>query len=733
MLFYRAMLVLTVEDIQRKAGTPFTKNSSIEVEKLFTALPELFSKKAFAPIFKSIEKVAGGDLMVESGPGENNKKNAGNFMEMRFDDFNEAMTRTQGKSFPEGGIRSSLENHFMDEGIREMTGQPKKVQVGVAQRGVPPPADFGVQEELGIPTNAGEPFAPQHLVQPHDPYLGADGLPEDYEEGYGMLSPEDQVFDPQYNMQNAYGHQMQGHMVGQHPQGYGHPGHQQYYYAHPMGHPVMMHHTYAHQVPHHPQMPVVNPKPNKKGETAPQQTANDKELSDQNEENEPMESPNYLKNPGIIEEIDMGYGYPMPDRSPMYHAQQLHYPYDYMDEMGHPVMMAPYPPQYGHPKGMDPRFQGYPPHGYVDPYMQQHMHPQMYDMYYPQQHYDVYMHPHQMPPEEEFEQPQKKPSKNSKQKDSKNTPNINSKSNVPGIGTLPIEQFQSKGGTSGQNTGRGKNDGQKKSQNQAQQQSGQGGNNSQNQNAKVKEQNNQKKPSNGPQGSQPNIPQQSQGGQKNRPQTSTQQGQQRVEDGQQPNKQKNPQQPKQQPSQQETYAQQTPNLNPNMGGQQQQNKKPKNQQPQQDQMMQSPQQQQGQDKQRRPLQKDQPQGQNQGQMMGQRPTTVNQNPNMQPRQPLNPPAQMNQMMGQMPQQTPLQQYPGNAMGGYPQGSPVQPSASSSSPQLQPDKNKKPKPINKQQVKNADAEFELEEGFYDERRNGDPKSASGKRQVFFVKK
>lgn len=399
--------MLTVEDIRKKADSPFTKGYQ-ELERLYQTLPELFSKNAFAPIFKSSEKLSNaepGDA-VQQEPGK--KPRGQQYIEMRMDDYTETLAKGQGKHHPDGGLRSTLENHFMDEGIRAQAAPAKPKQ--------PQPADFPVNHKMGPKQepmfNNLEPeevmYGPQHAMQKqqHDFYMQQQGVfPENYEEVYDPYTGE--LVDP-YHQMYQYGHPM--HAMGAYtPEGQFMQGYPPYYYPPHAGEP-MMGHGYV------PPAGPAGPAPQQKPKKQPAQGAAAANRSEDNEEKPNskeggMEHANFIKNAGVIDDMEMDAGpqYYLQDPAQGYPPHEYHNPYNYgymnyvnqpegeEDVQGDGHMMHQ---QYGYYGGKehDPHY-GNVYMGYEDPYLgygmqgqhmgydpQQYMHPE-YGMPYAQQGY----------------------------------------------------------------------------------------------------------------------------------------------------------------------------------------------------------------------------------------------------------------------------------------------------------------------------------------------------------
>ena len=381
------MLVLTVEDIQRKAGTPFTKYSSQEVDKLVTTLPELFSRNAFGPIFKSADKGPAGEGQADTGGEPFPKKSTGSYLEMRLDDYNEASNRLpSGKvGYLEGGIRSALESPFMDEGLREAGPTQKKAKIvnGIGQQVKPEVGEYGQsgEEEEGAELQVA--YGLEDQMRHPNRYYPEHGGHLEYDGEYMMGGEGHYDIAGQYPVYyHAYPHDVHhGHIGNAMPHAAYMQPHQQYYYQ-PHAQPMMAH-------PNYPPKRLVQSSPQflpgqqkKKGEPQPK-VAPEKEIREDLEQHE-NGGVEYLES-GHIEEgaqegyypysHDMIHGHP----SHMYYApQQPSYQYDYVDEMGNPIMIYPqtypqYPPQYP----ADP----HDPYGYyVSPHMYDHPIPPAYDV-----------------------------------------------------------------------------------------------------------------------------------------------------------------------------------------------------------------------------------------------------------------------------------------------------------------------------------------------------------------
>lgn len=384
--------MLTVEDIRKKADSPYTKGYQ-ELERLYQTLPELFSKNAFAPIFKSSEKLALAEQSGDAVQQEPMRKNRGqNYIEMRMDDYNETLAKSQGKHHPEGGLRSTLENHFMDEGIRAQATLPKTKQPEYS--GFPPQEavhkpehpqpNVGPKEVANVPPS--QQMMPNYeMYMPMQPGMYPEGYEEEYDAYY------DPQMDPHYAM--AYGPPMHG-QPDAYKQQYDHymQGHPAYYY--PPADPMMGQGFAA---------PVAQ----KAKATRKTHGAGAKETSDDNDQKvnskEDMELANYIKKAGVIDDMEMDAGYPYypPETLPEYPPQpQFPYNGEYMynvhpgegeeDMQGAMHMMQPY--QYGYyGKGHDPRY-GPIPMGYEDHYAGYGVHPQYagYDPHgYMQQEYGM--------------------------------------------------------------------------------------------------------------------------------------------------------------------------------------------------------------------------------------------------------------------------------------------------------------------------------------------------------
>lgn len=395
--------MLTVEDIRKKADTPYAKGYP-ELERLYQTLPELFSKNAFAPIFKSSEKFAHNEQSGDAVQQEPGKKPRGQqYIDMRMDDYTETLNKPQGRHQAAGVNRSTLENHFMDEGMRTQTVPAKGKQ--------PQTADFPIYHEMGPKQEQvynklkadDAMFASPHSIPTHEMYMLQPGMfPENYEEDYDQYNGE--MGDP-YHQMHHYGHPMPGiggyNQEGQFVQG----GYPPYYYPPHAGEQIMSHGYVL------PTAPAQHPKPRKQqaqGAVAAKRSEDEEEKPNSKEGG--MEHANYIKNTGVIDDMEMdpAQQYYPPDHPQGYPPQEYEHPYNYgymnyvnqaegeEDIQGGVHMMHQQYGYYG--KDHDPHYSN-AYMGYEDPYMgydmhnqnmaydpQQYMHPE-YDMPYGQQGY----------------------------------------------------------------------------------------------------------------------------------------------------------------------------------------------------------------------------------------------------------------------------------------------------------------------------------------------------------
>ena len=387
------MLKITVEEVRRKAEAPYTKGHS-ELQAFTITMPELFCKNALAPIFKTKDSPDAAEQNGESPTIEQGKKARGQqqqSIEMRYEDFAEAVSRSQNKNFPAGGLRSTLENQFMDEGIREPAAAAKQ----------PGPQNARGTE---FAPNGEPPFTPHmnmyppHMVPPTNPqymYMQDMQHQEDYEEvdygappryaGHGMYNPQYQPDYPPHAKNAPY-------MQPQPP----------YYYV-----PAPAAPGYA--------PAQAQPKPPGSSKNLKNSSEKDESLeAEVPEQPQGMQQANHLKNAGVIDDLEMGYQYGVaPDRFHSAHVPQgLHpyYDYDYMV----PGRMDPgdeyagmHMPQYhNYPqKGHDPYYHHHMQMVYNDPYQQYGMPPNnFYDFHggqYIHQGYDGRHHPHGPGPEDD--------------------------------------------------------------------------------------------------------------------------------------------------------------------------------------------------------------------------------------------------------------------------------------------------------------------------------------------
>lgn len=391
--------MLTVEDIRRKADAPFTKGYQ-ELERLYQTLPELFSKNPFAPIFKSSDKLAINDQPGDAAQQEPGKKHRGqNYLEMRYEDYSESLTKAQGKHNAEGGLRSTLENHFMDEGIRAQAAMPKHQQPEI--QGYPAHMyDAEFQEEV---------YPPPHVVEKHDMYMPQPVMyAGEFEGEYDPYTGE--PLDPHYHQMAPYGHPVHGAVGFKQPPDQYMTGYPEYYYQ-PQG-------SEPHAGPGFAGPPAgTQPAKQRKARAGGKDDSDEKEERP-NSNDGAMVNANYIKNAGVIDDMEMEVSYPYypQDRGQAYPPQNYHpfnQHYEYMNyqDQGEEEglqegvhMMPSY--HYGYQdKGQDPHYSpvymGYEDHytGYgVPPHMgydaHGYMHPD-YGVPYGQPAYDQGYYPEQ--------------------------------------------------------------------------------------------------------------------------------------------------------------------------------------------------------------------------------------------------------------------------------------------------------------------------------------------------
>ena len=374
------MLTITVAEVQKKADKPYTKGYT-ELESLVQSVPELFSKNAFAPIFKSIDKhlSEGQDSAVQQqgqypGPahmyGHDQQldgprrprpqpKPQQNSIEMRYDDYTETLAKNavRAPQQPDGGPKAALDSHFIDDGVREggqaAPGAKKSVQPHIAQTDT-----FLVNRDPAVA-----------MVHVGDPYNVRDqyGNPM----GGGYEDAEDMPDETgEYHMMNQAVHGNYGHPYGP---PYGYVGHGQNPKA--MAHYAQQHGGYYYPPPY-PQQAYGNhiapPKTRQPKKNQPEKEASE------GEEEHVADQVNYMKNEPV-EEMDPGYAYnehPHARYANAYPPQQGYYYGGEDEEMMHMGGGQYHPAHYGK-HYYDPR--------YHHPQHQQQMH---YDQYmYQQQHY----------------------------------------------------------------------------------------------------------------------------------------------------------------------------------------------------------------------------------------------------------------------------------------------------------------------------------------------------------